>query len=687
MAAMQPEAEVTPVAKVISLLKSLLQKAEDEAKSEAENYEEFACFCKDMTEKKSDSIKDGIQSIDVLSSRIEKSAAGKTSKGTEVVETKAKNEKLKKSLGDTENEWDADHASYLVNEADLAKAISSLENAKKSLESAKTESAKTESASFLELADTLKLADAMGMVKRRHRKYVAALLQQKISVDPNNPTYGFHSDGIIDVIQNLYADFTSKKASLDKDWAEQEKGYKEITKQMEAEINQNLQTIASLETDIENLRVALGTDKSDLARAASTLKEDKLYLHDLDEQCKKRAIEWDQRSATRSEEIVTLKKALSLLSTKVQVTDVEANERAFYQSAEVTFLQTASRRSYRKQSLLLQRGRSGLSTQARKERALATLNAQALRLKSSTLQSLAARTMKDPFSSVKELIQKLIERLLAESEGEAAKKGFCDTQIKKAEQDRDYRLEDVQSLNTEIGQLEAKEVELQYEIGELTTGSEEMNAALLEAAKIRSAEKGQNENVISLSKAGYEALLQCIDLLKTFYTKAERSFLQVSPVDQDTAGAGFEGPYKGQKVGIHAIISLLEVIKSDYERTLKSTSEEEAEAHEDFVKFERRSKADLSGKQVKKTLDKQDLNAARFAIDSKMTDLKSKMSLVDQAVMELSRLNAMCADSGMSYADRVARRDAEIAALKTAVCQLDSEDVEADCDGEGGATT
>jgi len=57
------------------------------------------------------------------------------------------------------------------------------------------------------------------------------------------------------------------------------------------------------------------------------------------------------------------------------------------------------------------------------------------------LSSTAVHLEADPFDKVKTLIQKLIERLLRESTDEATKKGFCDEQLGKAHQDRDYRLQ------------------------------------------------------------------------------------------------------------------------------------------------------------------------------------------------------------------------------------------------------
>merc|ERR1712037_621895 len=79
-------------------------------------------------------------------------------------------------------------------------------------------------------------------------------------------------------------------------------------------------------------------------------------------------------------------------------------------------------------------------------------------------------------------------------------------------------------------------------------------------------------------------------------TKAE-TLLQThaSPVDEDNPGAGFDGAYRGSQGASSGILGLLDVIKSDYARTVKVTTKEEEEAHALFVKFDRSSKTDISG--------------------------------------------------------------------------------------------
>jgi len=66
-----------------------------------------------------------------------------------------------------------------------------------------------------------------------------------------------------------------------------------------------------------------------------------------------------------------------------------------------------------------------------------------------------------------------------------------------------------------------------------------------------------------------------------------------------------------------------------------------------------------------------------------MQDMKSNMDLLDSALKQLEELVPMCVDNVMSYEDRVAKREEEIAALGRALCLLDADGVEPDCQSGG----
>jgi len=316
-----------------------------------------------------------------------------------------------------------------------------------------------------------------------------------------------------------------------------------------------------------------------------------------------------------------------------------------------------------------------------KQRALATIRDEGRRLGSPVLTVLAMRVAADPFKKVKDLIQGLIERLITEAAGEATKKGFCDTEIGKAENQRTFRWTRVQQLASRIEVLQAAEDSLTEEIAELTKALTNLDKAVKESTTMRKTDKTDNEKTLETANNGLQALNEALLILRSFYKEAGKAaaFVQASPVDEDTAGAGFSGSYTGKQQSSNAVLALLETIASDFERTIRSTEADEKETAEAYVKFQQVSKMDIGGKTTKKELDEQDLKTTKNDLKVKRADMQNNMDLVDDAVKTLMDLKPTCIDTGMSYKERVSKREEEVVALKKALCLLDTNKVEAEC--------
>merc|ERR1719235_2059220 len=116
--------KVTPMEKVVSLLKDLAAKVEAEGKEEAANYDKYACFCKEQASDKLYAIEKSEKRIADLKAEIEKLNA-------EIAELNKEIAFLAKKISDLEEEIDKktkirekEHAEYLVKAQDLDEAIS-----------------------------------------------------------------------------------------------------------------------------------------------------------------------------------------------------------------------------------------------------------------------------------------------------------------------------------------------------------------------------------------------------------------------------------------------------------------------------------------------------------------------------------------------------------------------------------
>jgi uncharacterized protein YukE len=316
-----------------------------------------------------------------------------------------------------------------------------------------------------------------------------------------------------------------------------------------------------------------------------------------------------------------------------------------------------------------------------RDRLVSLLKTAGAKLKSPVLSTLAMKVSEDPFKKIKGLIQELIERLLQEEADEADKKGWCDKEIAAAQKDRDYRLRDVDDLHSQLESLNARKGELTKTKAELEKALEELRADLATQTANRAEEKAENEQTVKDSEEGEAAVDQAIDILSHFYGAAAKATVlaQQSP-DDEAPDAGFDGAYTGSQSASTGIMGMLEVIKGDFARTIKETKAAEDQAQRDFIEFERETKMSITTKETGLDHTDRELTETNDAISTAGDEIRTQQGLLDAAVETWEKLIPGCiADPGMSYEERVQRRNAEVQALKDAYCILSNE--EAGCSG------
>lgn len=675
---------VTPIEKVIGLVEGMISDLQNESSNEATAYESFACFCRDTTKTKSDSIDNTKQSIDDGSAGIEEKTAQKHKKTSDLGKARKAKEELTQSKQETQATLEKEKTSYEVKRADLDKALSSLSNAISSISNSK----QNPQNALLTFKQVVKSNPSVAEAMRVLDAGPKWSFLQKSSVDPADATYKFHSDGILDILKKIEGEFSEESRTTDLEWGKTRDTLTGLITDLEQQITEKTTEISTLENDIDVLAGELAGLKTTLLDDQASMKDDKLYMHDLTSLCEKRAQQWDQRSRMRSDELKALQQAVDILKGDVKSNEV-VNVRAFVQTNQhdantvstVSFLQeiSRSRRTRGHAHFLI----GSTATNLRRSSAISFLGKEGSRLDSSVLSALTARASSDPFAKVKGLIQDLLERLVAEATAEATKKGFCDTELGKAYTDRDARLESVKKLSAELGELNAKLDSLELETNELATDINSLKTAMNTSSHVRANDKATNLETVAKAKEGLKAVTEALAILKEFYKNAAKATalvqIQYSPVEEDTSGPGFDGTYTGKQAESKGVIGLLEVIKSDFERTVRTTVAAEQDAAEEYVKFDRASRADVSGKTTKKKLDEQDWEHASAKHEAKTKELQTNMDLLDSALKVVEGLKPMCIDNVMKYDERVRKRDEELESLRRALCILDENKVEDEC--------
>jgi len=447
----------------------------------------------------------------------------------------------------------------------------------------------------------------------------------------------------------------------------------------------------------------IGSDQQELTATNAKMTDDQAYIKDLTEKCNLKSREWDQRSQMRQDELTALTTALTIVKSRVTAadeqgktvrlveetskvskaaaaTDIPEGESSDVSDDEIdgivaaeSFLQLSKPRS--RLALIAKALSEPEAQQAKRELVLSLLMSRGAQIGSAVLTSLASKVSADPFAKIKQLIQELIERLLQEAADEANHKGWCDKELGKAKQSRKLKSEAVATLNSQLAEAEAKRDKLSEEISVLTTEIAELESSLDKTTKERNEESAENSNTIHEAQEGKAAIEEAIEVLDHFYKTAAKAAdvtLVQGPAD-DMPDAGFEGANRGSQSASKGILGMMEVILSDFERTISSTEKWEKEAAAEFLEFETTTKVSMGKKTSMKTNKDQELTETNSQIAEDNQSLLDEQALLDKSIQEIQELQPACVETGMSYEDRVAKREQEIESLKEALCVLDKE--------------
>merc|ERR1719456_1743916 len=284
-------------------------------------------------------------------------------------------------------------------------------------------------------------------------------------------------------------------------------------------------------------------------------------------------------------------------------------------------------------------------------------NAPALAQLASRISSamrLGAAAGEDPFAKVKGLITDMIATLESEAEADASQKAYCDKEMSEATAKKDDLTAESDKLSTKIAQKKATSAKLKEEVATLQQELASMAKAKAEADKLRSEEKAAYDKNSAEMEMGIKGVKKALKVLKDYYAKADKGHSA-----SEGAGSG--------------IIGLLEVCESDFTKGLTEMTAEEETAVAEYEAYVKEDQIATVQKQqyVKyKTKEAAGLDKAVSELSTDLTGVTDELGAVTSA---LDKLKEMCVAKAEPYAERKARREAEIQGLKEAQQILEGE--------------
>jgi hypothetical protein len=711
--------DVSPIQKVITMLEDMQTQVVTEGRAEAKTYDKFACFCKEMTEEKQESITDGQDETADMTAEINQLLANREALDAVIAEQSAYIDTKNKAMEEEKARRAKDHAEHQRNMDDCYTAVKEIDWAVVELKA--KEKVVTGASSLISLKGVAKtvrhmalMADAMGL-NPKHGRGVQALLQE-----PVDDGMEFDAGEVIKEVKNLKPGFEERVDELRAAELKMRYQHTLVMQKLIDEKKVAEQTMRNAEEKKGEAMKKIATNQADLTLTQGMLTDDQSYLKELTDICNAKSQAWDQRSKMRQDELTALTTAINIIKSQVAdkdgkaalvvrstLTDRPSNGTALLATSaaadpvapeaegaeedyddDVEYIAageaplsprdaiSALQRSVSRRAL--RASPKGRGDSAVRDVVVELLRRKGQELKSATLTALASEASSDPFAKIKKLIQELVERLLQEAADEANHKGWCDKEMSKAKQSRQLKSQKIKELNTALQENEAKRDQLIESVASLTTMVAELESSLAKTQKDRSDESAENAATVSEAEEGKAAVEQAIDLLDKFYKTSAKATVLVQQgakakgVADDMPDAGFDGAYKGLGGASGGVIGMMEVIKSDFEHTIKVTTAEEKEAAAQFLAFETETKSSIAAKNI----EKQSKDGEKIETDSEIAEDKQSLveeqSLFDKTLRELIELQPACVETGMSYAEKVAKREQEIESLKQAMEILDN---------------
>lgn len=212
----------------------------------------------------------------------------------------------------------------------------------------------------------------------------------------------------------------------------------------------------------------------------------------------------------------------------------------------------------------------------------------------------------------------------------------------------------VQKLMTKIDQLKARSTGLKQEVATLQKELADLAKSQAEMDMMRMEEKQTfASNKVDLDQ-GIEGVRMALKVLQEYYDQKE------------------EGSKQGAAGGI---ISLLEVVESDFSRALADMTAAESAAQRDYdVQTKENTYARAAKEADIKYKTKESIEADRTVAELR-SDLETAQTELDAILESLEKINEMCIAKAEPFAERQRRREAEIAGLREALEILEGETV------------
>lgn len=659
-----PALAANPLSKVFELMDELTAKIKNEGVAEAKAYKEYFDWCDDTSKNAQFEIKTATSEKEELEATIGELASSISSSTSKIEELSAAIASDTAELKDATAIREKEVAEFQKAEGELVDTVDTLERAVAILE---REMAKSPgSFAQIDTSNTKMLAQALGAVVEaaafsgHDKNKLMALIQSKDDDEdsdldmgaPAAAAYESKSGSIVDVLEDMKDKADSELDELRKAEGSAKHNFNMLKQSLEDQISADGTDLDQEKSSKAGAEEGKATAEGDLVITTKELADVTAELATASANCMQTAADHEATVAARNEELGVIAQARKIIA--------EATGGA--ESQTYSLLQISSRSDLKKSEVI-----TVIKNLARTHHSAALAQ---LASRVDAVVRYGGAGGEDVFAKIKGLVSDMIAKLEKEAEEDATEKAYCDEEMAKTEAKKGELEDDISKLSAKIDKAAATSAKRKEEVKELQAELASLAKEQAQLDSIRSEEHSDYSTAKAELEAGINGVQKALGVLRDYYGAASfvqgdfSSMMQQPAMPEKHAAAGGAGG---------SIINLLEVCESDFSSNLAKEETQESDAASEYDKVTQENK-------VSKTMKDQDVKykTQEFkSLDKDISELsgdKGTASTELSAVNEYySKLKDRCVAKPESYADRKARREAEISGLKEALQVLDEE--------------
>jgi len=687
--------QMSPITRVVELLKGLGEKMEKDLKASEDLYEDYVCWGKSIITSKTESNEQAQSRVDSLEAYIADLEAGRVELTSERVDLEKEIKSLNDDIDTATALRDKEHEDYEAAKEEMETAEAALGDAIQVLKEA-TEG--HEEGSLIALRGTLnggfsaRVAEASTLqhavdIGRQYLSDGDALFLQRILTGevPEKDwkklnrkagfkmSYKARSFKIQGVLNKLKESFKKSVKDAEEKEDEEKATYDTLmdTKREQLQSAQDALSSSSVEGGARGLSKEQSQEEVDDLK--TQISNDEGYIQQAKDDLASKKDEWKARKELMVGEGAAINKAISILHSD----DARDLFKKSHKSQGYSFIQIHSNANSQQQFKNAM-GVIQLTAKSAGDERLVALSARVSLLKGKT----------DHFADVIKAIDDMITTLKDEQAHELAEKEVCEEDRMSDTKDAVDGARAIDELTDEVNRWRAEIAEIQAEIDEKEAEIKKIEEELKKATKIREEETAEWERDNEDDTAAIELVGSAKDVLENFYAENGLNLMQHKPAMlQHGQPAGeapppppstWEEPYGGAKGESNGIVAILEMIKDDIKKDKTKAKTDEDKAEENFQSFKTESENQIGVLNDAIT----DLEDEISGKETKVTEAKeergTKKDELDAVVEKIHDAEPGCDFIRLNFAMRTKNRDIEVDGLDKAKAILKGAKFEGD---------